>query len=217
MNMLEWAKPQIEKAVVDKNKQKEFMKAIEEFTNQGHSGFSASYVISYLKLYSTQTINSIEERLNEINKNKDCEQTIITNNILSILKLFKKYNFTEEDCYMVCRLINWKPIVPLTGDKEEWSTCEIESGSEQNKLCTAVFRDDKDNSTAYYIYGKVFSDNGGISWFTNNNSFIPVTFPFIVPDESEKVYLDEEGNDITNDKEKIESLKKYKLKEFEIE
>ena len=115
---------------------------------------------------------------------------------------------------MVCRLINWKPIVPLTGDEEEWNTCEIESGSEQNKLCTAVFRDDKDNSTAYYIYGKVFSDNGGISWFTNNNSFIPVTFPFTVPDESEKVYLDEEGNDITNDKEKIEAIKKYKLKEF---
>lgn len=211
--MIEWAKPQIEKVIEDKGKQNQYIDILEEFKKQGHSGFSASYVIGYLKLYMKEPYEEIEKRLNKINKNNDYEQNLITKNILSILNLVKEYNFTKEDCNRIYRLLNWKPIVPLTGAEEEWNM--VEEGLEQNKLCSAVFRYNKDNSTAHYIDGKVFSNDGGISWYTNKESYINITFPFVVPDKPEKVYLDKEGNNITNNKEKIEALKQAEIKRKE--
>ena len=138
------------------------------------------------------------------------EQNLIDRNMLFVFNLFKKYNFTKEDCYRICRLLSWKPIIPLTGAEEEWNT--IKEGFEQNELCSSVFRYNKDNSTAHYMDGKIFSNDGGMSWYTNKESHINITFPFIVPDEPEKVYLDKEGNVITNDKEKIESLRQAEIK-----
>ena len=169
--MVEWAKPQIEKVIKDKEKQKQYIEVLKEFIR---------------------------------------EQNLIDRNMLFVFNLFKKYNFTKEDCYRICRLLSWKPIIPLTGAEEEWNT--IKEGFEQNELCSSVFRYNKDNSTAHYIDGKVFSNDGGISWYTNKESHINITFPFIVPDEPEKVYLDKEGNVITNDKEKIESLRQAEIK-----
>lgn len=63
--------------------------------------------------------------------------------------------------------------------------------------------------------GKIFSNDGGISWYINKESQINITFPFIVPDEQEKVYLDKAGNVITKDKEKIESLRQAETKRRE--
>ena len=168
--MIKWAKPQIEKVIKDKEKQKQYIDILEEFME--------------------------EQR-----------------DILSIFNLFKKYDFSKEDCHRICRLLSWKPIIPLTGAEEEWNT--IKESFEQNELCSAVFRYNKDNSTAHYIDDKVFSNDGGISWYTNKESHIDITFPFIVPDEPERVYLDKEGNDITKDKEKIEALKQTEIKRRE--
>ena len=168
--MIKWAKPQIEKVIKDKEKQKQYIDILEELME--------------------------EQR-----------------DILSIFNLFKKYDFSKEDCHRICRLLSWKPIIPLTGAEEEWNT--IKESFEQNELCSAVFRYNKDNSTAHYIDGKVFSNDGGISWYTNKESHIDITFPFIVPDEPERVYLDKEGNDITKDKEKIEALKQTEIKRRE--
>ena len=172
--MIEWAKPQIEKVIKDKEKQKQYIEALKEFIR---------------------------------------EQNLIDRNMLFVFNLFKKYNFTKEDCYRICRLLSWKPIIPLTGAEEEWNT--IKEGFEQNELCSSVFRYNKDNSTAHYIDGKIFSNDGGMSWYINKESHINITFPFIVPDEPEKVYLDKEGNVITNDKEKIETLKQAETKRRE--
>ena len=169
--MVEWAKPQIEKVIKDKEKQKQYIEVLKEFIR---------------------------------------EQNLIDRNMLFVFNLFKKYNFTKEDCYRICRLLSWKPIIPLTGAEEEWNT--IKEGFEQNELCSSVFRYNKDNSTAHYMDGKIFSNDGGMSWYTNKESHINITFPFIVPDEPEKVYLDKEGNVITNDKEKIESLRQAEIK-----
>lgn len=133
--------------------------------------------------------------------------------ILSIFNLFIRYDFSKEDYYRICRLLTWKPIISLTGAEEEWDM--IEKDLEQNELCSSVFRYNGDNSTAYYIDGKVFSNDGGISWHTNKKSHINITFPFVVPDEPEKVYLDIAGNVITKDKEKIESLRQAEIKRKE--
>jgi hypothetical protein len=98
---------------------------------------------------------------------------------------------------IIRRLLDWKPIKPLTGEDDEWSEMRDPSDdSQQNIRCSAVFRKHNDNSTAFYLYGKTFSDNGGISWFTRggpDGSSVSVTFPYHVPDKTEHIYLDETG------------------------
>ncbi len=81
------------------------------------------------------------------------------------------------------RLVEWKPLTPLTGEEKEWN-------GDQNNRCFAVFKNGK--NTYIYLYGKVFSDDGGKTWFTSNDSTILITFPYVVPTEPERILLEKE-------------------------
>lgn len=97
---------------------------------------------------------------------------------------------------IIQRLLSFKPIQPLTGEPNEWEDVQPwdkGDNTQQNLRCSSVFRNNFDNSTAYDINGKIFSDDGGDSWFTNIESRVPVIFPYTVPDKPEKVYLVKEG------------------------
>lgn len=143
-NLVEWAENELDRLVKDgdemqKSINEDILNIVKVFSEQGHSGFSASYSLNIIK-----------------------------------------------------RLLNWKPIQALTGEDDEWG--EVQSydkgdNTQQNKRCSAVFRKNFDNSTAYYIDGKAFSDDGGKTWFTNRESFVPVTFPYIVPEAPERIIL----------------------------
>ena len=139
-NLIEWAKAELER-IGDQDDEmqqmmnKDILQIVEVFSEQGHTGFSASYA------------------LNIIN-----------------------------------RLLDWKPITALTGDDDEWEN--IHEDTYQNKRCSAVFKKGKDNSTAYYIDGKVFSDDGGETWYTCRESRVPVTFPYVVPEKPERIILE---------------------------
>lgn len=152
---------------------KNILDILEVFCDQGHSGFSASYLINALT-----------------------------------------------------RLMDWKPLSPLTGADDEWNTCYGDKETEQNSRCSAVFRKKGDNSTAYYIHGKVFSDDGGITWFSGKESRVPVTFPFAVPDKPEYVYIEyledvppgftgDKYEIITDKPDRIKALYEKKRKEFD--
>jgi hypothetical protein len=168
MSLTQWAKAELDRLVKDddemqKEINKDILHIVEVFSEQGHSGFSASYALNIIK-----------------------------------------------------KLLAWKPITPLTGENDEWG--EVQSwdrgeNSQQNKRCSAVFRKNFDNSTAYYIDGKVFSDNGGHSWFQKgcsggcNGSATPVLFPFKVPEKPEYIYLNgEDSDEIITDEKRIKEL-----------
>lgn len=146
--LLKWAESELDRLVKDNDEMqreinKDILDVVKVFSEQGHSGFSASYAINLLN-----------------------------------------------------RLLSWKPVTPLTGEESEWG--EVRPWNEGNNLqqnlrCSAVFRNNFDNSTAYYIDGKVFSDDGGRTWFTKGGkgSSVSVTFPYAVPDKPEYIIINE--------------------------
>lgn len=139
---------------------------VERFGNQGHSGFSASYVINLLT-----------------------------------------------------RLLSYKPLSTLTGEDDEWGEARNFGGKtvQQNIRCSAVFRENFDNSTAYSVDAVAWSDNGGITWFTRGGHNDPrehIVFPYAVPDKSIRVYLDESGEREISDEEAKE-LRARKQSEYD--
>jgi hypothetical protein len=146
-------------------------------------------------------------------------QKAINKDILDMVKVFCTQGHSGTSASytlgMIKRLLDWKPITAITGEESEWGEPYNGNGiiTQQNRRCSAVFRDNKDNSTAHYIYGRAYSDNGGHSWFTGNHkngvvqSSIPVTFPFYVPDKPEYVYLNgEDSEEIITDENRIKEL-----------
>ena len=89
------------------------------------------------------------------------------------------------------RLAMYKPLSPLTGKDNEWN--EIEPGFYQNNRYSAVFKE-KDGKV-YNIDGKIFTDDG-VVWYTSKDSRIEITFPYIVPDEPEEVYLNKTESEV---------------------
>lgn len=122
------------------------LEVIKAFSEQGHSGYSASYAIDCLK-----------------------------------------------------KLLNFKPLGPLTGRDCEWCNLSEESGYTlyQNKRCSTVFKEVLDDGTenCYNIDGKVFwewytdEETGEQfkSYYTNRESRTPVVFPYEIT-EPEYVY-----------------------------
>ena len=126
-------------------------------------------------------------------------QKMVTKNVMDILTVFDNQDHSgfsaNYTINLVVRLLRWIPLTPLTGAEDEWYEPYEPDNTQQNKRCTTVFRRNFDNSTAYNIRGKVFSNDGGKTWWTNRNSSVPVTFPYVVPVEPERVYLEKENKE----------------------
>jgi len=218
-NLENWALRQIDSLNIPETKKEQYGNVLNAFGEQGHSGSSAGYALSYINKYIEQGYETVKGSLDKMleKSDEDGMQKAITDDILEIINLFREYGFGKDEAQKLSRLMDWKPIVPLTGGDDEWSLCtecnRDGDSVEQNMLCSAVFRHNHDSSTAYYIDGRVYSDNGGHSWFTGNHpsgvikSRTPVTFPFWVPDKPEYIYLNgEDSEEITTDKAKIKEL-----------
>jgi hypothetical protein len=144
----------------------------------------------------TNLVDWAKEELARIGGQDDEMQQAMNRDILQIVETFSDQGHSGFSAgyalNIIKRLLNWKPILPLTGEDDEWGETYKgdEEKTQQNKRCSAVFRKNYDNSTAYYINGKVFSDDKGESWYTDRNSFVPVTFPYDVPEQPERIILD---------------------------
>ena len=121
-----------------------------------------------------------------------------TKAILDLIELFASQGHSGFSAPYVAnmfhRLAMFKPASPLTGEDDEWN--EVGDGVFQNKRCFSVFKN-KDG-TAYNIEGKVFTNDGEL-WYTNRDSRVNVTFPYVVPDKPEYVYRSEEESDENSD------------------
>lgn len=112
--------------------------------------------------------------------------------VLDLLKLLSDQghsNHTVHYCLAVFnRLAKFKPLTPLTGEDDEWN--EVGNDMFQNKRYSAVFKEGK-NGRAYNVEGKVFSNDGGETWYTSKDSSVYIDFPYTVPDKPEQIILNE--------------------------
>ena len=122
-------------------------------------------------------------------------QKQINHDILQIIQTFAEQGHTgftgNYVLNIIERLLRYQPLSELTGDEDEWIDTS-EYGSEittyQNKRCPAIFKD-KDGR-AYNVEGKVFSEDGGKTWFTSKESKVYIEFPYTVPMHAERIILD---------------------------
>ena len=155
-------------------------------------------------------------------------QRFVTQNVLDLMRVFSKQGHSGFSASYVMNLFRrvseYKPLTPLTGADDEWNEPMDMGGdkTQQNKRCCSVFRTNFDNSTARDIDAMVFSDNGGVTWFTSpmksKNYDWTVKFPYMPPDEPRRIYIKytkevppgetcDEFVDITDDREEQKRLR----------
>jgi hypothetical protein len=100
--------------------------------------------------------------------------------VLELVQVFARQNHSGGSAMAVLSLFSkvaaYKPLVPLKGTEDEWGESFSEDGTRQNKRCSHVFL--RKDGTAYDINGRVFKEPNGVC-FTNHDSFVDITFPYI--------------------------------------
>ena len=133
-----------------------------------------------------------KKELSKIDHDEDGFQDLMDRCIMELIETFAKQDHSNSTASYTLnifeRLARFVPLTPLTGDDDEWIECDND-GTEVNKRFSAVFRKGKNNSTAYNIHGKVFSNDGGRTFYSCYESRIPVTFPYYPPTQPERVIL----------------------------
>lgn len=127
---------------------------------------------------------------------KDGYDDLLKRAVLELIETFENQQHSGMSAPIVLslfsRLANYKPLSPLTGEDSEWDESPFRNdNTQQNNRLSCVFREGNDNSTAYNIRGKLFSQDGGETWYSCRDSAVPITFPYVVPDGPELVILSE--------------------------
>ena len=121
----------------------------------------------------------------------DRMQDLMEKHILEIVEVFAAQGHSGSSAKycipIIHNLLKQMNITPLTGEDWEWT--EVSPGLFQNKRMSSIFKDEKlFNGQAYWLDGKIFSDDNGETWHTSRDSIVTITFPFTAP-ESERVLL----------------------------
>jgi hypothetical protein len=145
-----------------------------------------------------------EQELARISTDGDGIQEAINKHILDMVKVFcggghsgSTANYTIN---ILDRLLRYLPLSPIEDTPEDWNECR--PGVYQHKRCSAVFKDvTQMNGQAYILDAKVFSDDGGKTWFANNNSRELIAFPYAVPTSPKRYLVNGDGEILSEYKE----------------
>ena len=154
--------------------------------------------------YAKNELKKLEETCEDAESSE--MQKVMSDNVLALLEVFSKQGHTNTTAYYVAdlfaRLVRQKPLTQLTGEADEWNDISDISNNPkwQNKRCPTVFK--YADGSCWYSEGKIFSDNGGETYYLSKDSSIEITFPFTVPEDPERIILS------YGRKQEIESLKR---------
>jgi hypothetical protein len=123
--------------------------------------------------------------LDRLGGQDDEMQQMMNKHILRIIYEFFREGHTGFSAgyamSIIERLWRWLPLTPLTGNDGEWT--EVSPGMFQNKRDSKVF---KENGQAYDGEGRIFTDDGGETWFSSIHSHVKIKFPYYPPLHPEK-------------------------------
>lgn len=164
-----------------------------------------------------------KRELDRIKQDDEGMQRLMNSQILDIVKVFEEQGDSgfsaSYKISALTRLLSFKPLQPLTGEPDEWREPYDREGHRQNKRCSSVFSNP--DGTFDDIDAVIVSDNGGITWFTSGRFRKKITFPYSVPTEPEKIYIeyygdnDEDYEVITNLPKRIKLLHDRKRAEYD--
>lgn len=160
-----------------------------------------------------ESLVSFAKREFDLNRDDSNEYAkLIEKAVIELLTTFEHQNHSGFSASITLqlfnRLANWIPINPLTGEDSEWIFSFKKESQEipgamiytyQNIRCSSVFKDilkDKNGNVisekTYGIDAKVFSENGGKTWFSSSESEKLITFPYSPPTDPERVILNKD-------------------------
>lgn len=181
-----------------------FMKV---FLKQKHTRQSGAFCMQFVtSIYS----DGLKETLAEVNK---IDNKHAVEDILGLINTANEYKLSEKDVDLFLQFFGNHTLIAVTEENAMWEDVSSELlslGLEkeikqvfQSKRCGAIFKEIyKSGDTRYKALDtKVFSDNGGFSWYTTKDSSSYVELPYL-PTEPEYVFLDREGKP-TEDKDLI--------------
>ena len=126
------------------------------------------------------------------NEKQDDPNRFIQDNLMELLAVFSMQGHSGSSApYCVNtfeKLALYKPLVPLTGEDNEWVEV-IDGEMWQNNRCSHVFKDADGN--AYDGEGRIFREPNG-ACYTSSDSRVPVTFPYTPKREYVDVPAEEE-------------------------
>lgn len=180
-------------------------RVLEEFEDAGHSGFSASYVLNYIK-WMIEDENKIRKVLEKtlvdiFDADEYRLQKCICDNIITVYDLMKP--LTKEDKKVVLKLLNQKPLTPIYGTDDEWTDVSTLYGEDtilgynivaeyQNNRDSSIFKTVFNNGLeiATIIDDQLYSEDGGLTHFTTGMfGRKQITFPYVEKESEEVVYL----------------------------
>jgi len=178
-------KPINESEGVNKIIQESVMKLLEIFSEQGHSGFSAPYAVSYFKRMSQfDTLDDVKKEFIKIGYKpiEECEDDMdkwiqegvldLTESYFDIKKVLEKPDSDKIVEYFE-KLGMHEPLGPILCTDDEWSDVSSMGGmgdddvTFQNNRCSAVFKKGKDGKP-YYLDAIVWKSQNG-NTFTGNS------------------------------------------------
>lgn len=149
-------------------------------------------------------------------KGKDHVEDVINQQALELVEQFSLQGHSEISANhlinILIRLLRFKPLTPLTGEDDEWSSPSSVDGVQQNKRYSSVFKypDGRvEDISAIYV-----STNGGHTWslYPDERYRKYVTFPYMpdtLPEYKYIEYTDDGIEDITGDAARIKKLYDY--------
>lgn len=124
-------------------------------------------------------------------KSKDNPDSWMRDHILKMIEVFEEEGHSGSSAKyaisILTRLLDYKPLTPLTGEESEWMEVGFETS--QNRRHYSVF---KDQTGTYWSDGIVFwewclTEEGKKikTYFTSRDSRVPIKFPWYPPSEPE--------------------------------
>jgi hypothetical protein len=145
----------------------------------------------------SELVHFARQELARISKDDVGMQDGMNKHILGMVKLFSDEGhsgFTAGYAISVLnRLLRYLPLSPIEDTAEDWN--EVSPGVFRHKRCSKVFKDkNKFNGRAYNREAKIFSNDGGESWFSDSNSREVIEFPYDVPTGPTRYLIDMDGS-----------------------